>query len=134
MDKDFFKDKSMVVYMTIFAGVFEVIGVLLVNDKMAYTVGIIFGLLFSILKLKLMKDTISKAVNMPQEKAQRYSNIHYGIRYVLSGIVLAIAAIAPYISVLGVFIGMESMKAAAYMQIHIDKKQEKAAKSEEASS
>ena len=124
MNEASFKMNVLILYMVIFSLIIEILGILLVSDKKSFTMGLVFGLIFSILKLFLMKNTIEKAVTMPEGKAQKYMNAHYMIRYVLTGIVLVVAALEPSIDIPGVFLGLLSMKVAAYMQFFIQKKQE----------
>lgn len=124
MNKDMLKKNLLIVYMILFSLIIEIIGILLVNNKMSFTKGILFGLIFSILKLSLMKHTIEKAVMMPEGKAQKYTNVQYMIRYILTGIVLLVAALEPSIDLIGVFFGLLSMKVAAYMQFFINKRNE----------
>lgn len=125
MNKDIFNRNLMIVYMILFSLIMEIAGILIVSDKKAFTVGLLFGLIFSILKLILMQNTIKKAVLMPEGKAQRYANVQYMIRYVLTGVVLFVAAVEPTINLLGVLIGLLSMKVGAYLQIIVSKKHEK---------
>lgn len=94
----------------------------MVADKLGWTLGITFGLVFSLLKLKLMQNTIAKAIAMPEGKAQKYANVQYMIRYILTGVVLVIAALEPSINLLGVFFGLISMKVGAYAQLALNKK------------
>ena len=124
MNKESFKMNILVLYMVAFSLMIEVLGILLVSNKKSFTMGLLFGLIFSILKLFLMKNTIEKAVTMPEGKAQKYMNAHYLIRYVLTGIVLVVAALEPSIDILGVFLGLLSMKVAAYVQFFIGRNQE----------
>ena len=123
MNKD--SKNLMIVYMILFSLIMEVVGIIALDDKMGYTIGLLFGLIFSILKLMLMQNSIKKSLTMPEGKAQKYANVQYMIRYVLTGIVLLVAALEPTISLLGVFIGLLSMKVAAYMQLFVIKRNEK---------
>lgn len=125
MNKDIFGKNLIIVYMILFSLIMEIIGILLVDDAKAFTIGLAFGLVFSILKLMLMKNSIKKSVTMPEAKAQRYANVQYMIRYLLTGIVLLVAALEPTINLLGVFLGLLSMKVGAYMQLFVIKKNEK---------
>ena len=125
MNKDIFGKNLIMVYMILFSLIMEIIGILLVDDAKAFTIGLAFGLVFSILKLMLMKNSIKKSVTMPEAKAQRYANVQYMIRYLLTGIVLLVAALEPTINLLGVFLGLLSMKVGAYMQLFVIKKNEK---------
>ena len=125
MNKDIFSKNLIIVYMILFSLIMEIIGILLVDDAKAFTIGLAFGLVFSILKLMLMKNSIKKSVTMPEAKAQRYANVQYMIRYLLTGIVLLVAALEPTINLLGVFLGLLSMKVGAYMQLFVIKRNEK---------
>lgn len=107
----------MPICMILFSLIVYIIGILLVPDKWSWTLGILFGLLFSIVKLKLMENTFNKAVLLPEAKAKNYATFHYMIRYVLTGIVIFVAALEPGISLPGVFFGLASMKVAAYMHL-----------------
>lgn len=125
MTKEIFGKNPMVIYMMLFSLIMEIVGILVLEDILGYTIGLLFGLIFSILKLMLMQNSIKKAVMMSEAKAQKYMNVQYMIRYVLTGIVLVVAALEPSISLLGVFIGLMSMKVAAYLQLFIIKKNKK---------
>ena len=125
MNKKIFKDNILIVCMILFSLIAEIIGVLLVSNKLDFTLGIIFGLVFSILKLMLMKNAIKKAITMPEAKAQKYANGQYMIRYVLTGVVLVVAALLSTTFLLGTFLGLMSMKVAAYTQIAFQKHDEK---------
>ncbi len=115
MNKAVLKKNFMPICMTFFSLIIYIIGILIVQNKMSWTLGVLFGLLFSLLKLKLMEVTFEKAVLMPQERAKKYTTMHYMLRYVLTAIVLIVAALEPSIHLLGVFFGLVSMKVAAYM-------------------
>ncbi len=122
MNNEVIKKNFMSISMIMFSLIVYIIGILIVNNKLSWTLGITFGLVFSLLKLKLMENTISKCLTMPEGKAQKYANVQYMIRYILTGIVLVIAALEPSINLLGVFFGLISMKVGAYAQLAINKK------------
>ena len=118
MNKSFIKDNFMVCVMVAFTVLVYMIGVFLTESIMSWTIGILFGLIIAILKLKLMENTFTKAVTMPEDKAKVYTQRHYMVRYLLTGIVLLVAAIEPSINILGVFFGLVSMKVGAYAQLY----------------
>lgn len=122
MNNEMLKKNFMLISMILFSLIVYIIGILMVADKMSWTLGISFGLIFSLLKLKLMQNTLAKAVTMPEAKAQKYANVHYMIRYILTGVVLVVAALTPSINLLGVFFGLMSMKVGAYVQLALNKK------------
>jgi energy-converting hydrogenase Eha subunit A len=111
--------------MIVFSICSYLIGILLGQPLVPFLFGIIFGLIVSLLKLKLMEKTFSKAVEMSFKKAQSYTTTHYFIRYVLTGVALAVAALLPYMSLLGAFIGVMSMKAGAYGAMFFQKSNKK---------
>lgn len=72
--------------------------------------GLVFGSLISILSLKLLDNTINKAVNMPPGKATAFSTLHYFARYIIYFIVLLVAAKAEYLNLLSALVGLLSVK------------------------
>ncbi len=91
-------------------------GFFVVDDKVAYTLGLVFGGTFTILKIILMKRTIARAVARAPQSAQYYSNANYMLRYVLSFVVLFVGLVSPYFHPVGVAIGLLVLKPAAYWQ------------------
>ncbi|HHV46660.1 MAG TPA: ATP synthase subunit I [Tissierellia bacterium] len=72
--------------------------------------GFIFGTSIGILGFKLLELTINKAVTMPPEKAFFYAFCQYIMRYMIYGIVLAVAALADYLSLVTAIIGLLMIK------------------------
>ena len=117
MNKEAIRKYSMPLTMVVFSALIYLVGLFLVPSKLAWGLGIIFGLIMSLLKLWLMETTFTKAMGMTEARAKAYTQRHYMLRYLLTGIVLFIAAIEPSISLFGVFFGLWSMKAGAYMEL-----------------
>ena len=81
-----------------------------------FVYGIFFGTIFSVLKLILLEKTLSKSVQFSQGKAQNYVRLHYTLRYFLTGVVLAVAALKGGISaVIGVIVSLFSLRPAVYI-------------------
>lgn len=106
--------KVMVVYGVIAYG----IGLLVGAAFVPWTLGILLGLISAVLKLKAMEINFQKAVHMPENQAKNYIQKHYMIRYFLTGGLLVVAVLSPHISILGVFIGLLSMKIGAYSELY----------------
>ncbi len=123
MNKVAFEKNFIPIAMIAFSVLVYIIGIFIVSDKMSWTLGLAFGLIFSLLKLKLMEKTISKAISLPPAKAKNYMNMQYMLRYGLTAIVLIVAALESSISLLGVFFGLLSMKIGAYATIWMKKTQ-----------
>lgn len=108
----------------IILGIISVLGFILIREPyspVVFAKGLFFGGIFSILKIKLMENTMSKAVQKDSVKAQTYVSMHYFMRYILTGIVLVVAALEPSISIYGAALGVLSLKAAAYLQGKMEK-------------
>lgn len=119
MNKTFIKQNLMIIVMIAFTAIVYSIGLFMTDNILGWTTGIFFGLTIALLKIKLMENTFNKAVAMPEAKAKVYTQRHYMIRYLLTGVVLLVAAIEPSISILGVFFGLVSMKVGAYSQLWV---------------
>lgn len=115
--------KRIIISMTAISLIFLGIGIFFINNQIAYAKGIIFGTVFSILKLLLLERTINKSLDMSKSGAQNYARAHYMLRYLLTGVVLAVGALEPSISLLGVIIGIFCMRPAVYAATYIEKKQ-----------
>lgn len=117
MNKEYIKSNSMLFVMIGFTAIIYGLGAFFAPSLMGWTLGILLGLIVSILKLKLMQNTFTNAVKMDEPKAKSYTQRHYMLRYLLTGIVLLIAAIETNISLIGVFVGLISMKIGAYVEL-----------------
>lgn len=93
-----------------------VVGLFVVENKMAYTLGLFMGGAVSIIKLFMMQDSIKKAVIKNPHAASNYIRAQYFLRYVISFITLFIGVVTPSIDVIGVGIGLFVLKPAAYIQ------------------
>lgn len=121
MNKTFIKQHAMEITMVTFSLIVYIAGLIVVADYLSWTLGIALGLIIALLKLKLMGNTLKKAISLSENKAKGYVQRQYVIRYLLTGAVLFIAALTEGISLLGVFFGLISMKIGAYVQMGIKK-------------
>ncbi|MGL4343988.1 MAG: ATP synthase subunit I [Cellulosilyticaceae bacterium] len=119
MNKAYLKQHSMIISMVAFTLIMYALGLFVVNDSMAWTIGILVGLVIAVLKLRVMEVTFKKAVAMAENKAKSYTQKHYMLRYLLTGLILVVAILTPGINTVGVFVGLLSMKIGAYTQLYI---------------
>ncbi len=91
-------------------------------DPLSWGKGVLFGGLFTILRLKMMEMAVNKAVSKPSGKASGYMSAQYFIRYLMSAAVLIVAALEPSIDVLATALAMLSLKVATYVQTLLDKR------------
>lgn len=114
--------KRLILQMLGISILIGIIGLFFVNEPLIWIKGLAFGTIFSILRLRLMDLTIKKAIKMSALKAKRYTTSQYFIRYVLTAVILFVAAVEPSISLLGTIIGLFTIKASVYLTLITDKK------------
>lgn len=108
----------------IILGIVSVLGFILIREPyspVVFAKGLAFGGIFSILKIKLMESTVKKSITKDPARAQTFVSLHYFMRYLLTGVLLVVAALEPSISLYGTIIGVLSLKVAAYLQGKMEK-------------
>ena len=101
--------------------IFLILGLIFHQNPLAWTKGIIFGTIFTSLKLALIKRTVVKAIEMSRSDATKHTIGQYTIRYALTGVVLVVGLLEPSIDFLGVFAGLFTMKIAIYVLLILGK-------------
>lgn len=91
------------------------------TDPIVWGKGVLFGCLFTIIRLRLMDISVQKAVKKDPGKASGYFTRQYIIRYIMSIAVLVVAALEPSISLYGTMLAMFSLKIATYIQGLLEK-------------
>jgi hypothetical protein len=76
----------------------------------ALTIGLAFGASIGMLGFIDLSHTLQRAVQKGPAKAQSYTVRKYFMRYIMTGVVLYIAVVAPYINVIGTLIGLLLIK------------------------
>jgi hypothetical protein len=108
--------------MIILGTVIGIVGSFFAENAFSFIKGVFFGTIFSVLKLRLMEISIRKSVQMEISRAQKYAASNYIVRYILTGVVLTVAALEPTISLLGTVFGILTMKAAVFLELCRGKK------------
>lgn len=78
----------------------------------AMLVGLLFGSIISVLNLRLLALSVTKALEMSPGKAQIYASSRYLVRMLIIGAVVFVSIKAPYINAMGTIIGLLSAKLA----------------------
>lgn len=91
-------------------------------DPLSWGAGCLLGGAFTIIRLKMMENSVEKSVQMEAKRASRYARAQYIVRYLLSAAVLAAAAILPWLNPISTVLAMISLKLATYIQGVLDKK------------
>ncbi len=91
---------------------------------LSFTLGMIFGTAFTVLKIMLLEKTVQKAVDMPKEKAVNYTRLHYTLRYILTGAVVAVAAVNTKVSLFGTVLALAALWPAVHAAAKLEKRAE----------
>lgn len=87
-----------------------ILSLFIFTDPKPIILGLIFGGIVSVLNFRLLDNSVSKSVTMPADRASRYSFKHYMIRYIISFLVLLVAALADYLNILSTMVGLLLVK------------------------
>ena len=109
--------KRVMVLVLLLSGVFA----FAFKEPRPIILGLIFGSIISILSLKLIDNTITKAVKMTPSKATGYTIAHYMARYIIYFIVLLVAAVADYLNLFSTIGGLFTVKFVIIISTIIDK-------------
>lgn len=117
--------KRLILQMVGISVLAGIIGLFFVGEPLVWVKGLAFGTIFSILRLRLMDLSVKKSVKMPPKKAQNYAMSQYMLRYMLTAVILFIAALEPSISMIGTIIGLLTVKGSVYLTLLTEKKTNK---------
>jgi len=94
----------------------------LAEDPLAFALGVLFGGAYSILNFRLMQLTFDKAMKMPSARAQKYVQTRYFLRYLITGVVIYVAIINPWVNIIGVLLGLVAVKISVLINTTVSKK------------
>lgn len=80
------------------------------ENAQALIIGLVFGASIGMLNFIDLSHTLQQAVHKNPAKAQSYTVRKYFMRYIINGVVIFIAVVAPYINVIGTVLGMLLIK------------------------
>ncbi|MBS7525817.1 ATP synthase subunit I [Fusibacter paucivorans] len=110
MDETRKLQRNYLIYLLIADIVFVVLAFIFLEAPLAFVYGLVFGSAISALNFVELGNTLRRAVTMSPAKAQGYATRKYFVRYIVTGVVLYVSIVAPYINVLGTIIGMTIIK------------------------
>lgn len=97
----------------------------LTKDPLAFALGVLFGGAYSILNFRLMQLTFDKAMKMPSARAQKYVQTRYFLRYLITGVVIYVAIINPWVNIVGVILGLVAVKISVLINTTVSKASKK---------
>lgn len=105
----------------LYAIVVELIGMIIVENRLSYSLGILVGYICVVLMVCHMYLTLERILDMDPDSASKHSLMNSILRYVVLFAVLVIAIVVPNISVIAVIIMIFGMKISASLQPQINK-------------
>lgn len=93
------------------------------TDILPWGVGVAIGTAFTVVRLKMLENSINKAVYMDTPKqASGYANWQFIIRQLLCIVVLGVAVVVPWINPIGAVLPMFGMRIAVHWQNALDRR------------
>lgn len=105
----------------IFGILFEAVGMLFVKDRISYSIGILFGVIIAMVLTVHMAHNLDQALCWDEEYARKSVRSSAVLRYF--GVAAAMVALAYFRigNILSCFLGIMTLKAAAYTQPFVHK-------------
>lgn len=79
-----------------------------------FLIGAVLGSAVSIVKVFLLERAVNKALELEQKKAGQYVSVQHWLRMLLSGVVLFLGAVVPWINLWGVVAGILAFQIATF--------------------
>ena len=107
---------ELIIGIVLVNALLEVIGLIFVSQKGAYTIGLVLGMLMAIGMVFHMNISIEKAMDIGGEHANGYMLISYAIRKVVVLAVIVCVGVLKFANLLSLLLGIMTLKVAAYLQ------------------
>ena len=99
--------------------VFEIVGLLFVKDKLAHSIGMLLGILIALAMATHMAFSLNSALDWDEEQAKRAIWKSYLLRYLSVAICIGLIAYFGIGNVISCFLGIMTLKPAAYLQPYL---------------
>ncbi len=113
--------RDLLIGALLYGIIVEIAGLILVENRLNYTLGILVGYISVVFLICHMYLTLEKALDMDHDAATKYGLRNSILRYVIMFAILVVAILAPQISVIAVIIMIFGMKISAFLQPLINK-------------
>ena len=107
---------ELIIGIVLVNALLEVIGLIFVSQKGAYTIGLVLGMLMAIGMVFHMNISIEKAMDIGGEHAKGYMLKSYAIRTVVVLAVIVCVGVLKFANLLSLLLGIMTLKVAAYFQ------------------
>ena len=107
---------ELIIGIVLVNALLEVIGLIFVSQKGAYTIGLVLGMLMAIGMVFHMNISREKAMDIGGEHAKGYMLKSYAIRTVVVLAVIVCVGVLKFANLLSLLLGIMTLKVAAYLQ------------------
>jgi len=83
-------------------------------DFLPFALGAVLGVSLNIVKIFILEHTTVKVLNIESKRAGNYIRIQHFLRFILTGLVLLMAALLPFINVWGSAVGVCTLQVAVF--------------------
>jgi len=108
--------KDMIIIMLLYGVIAQIVCLIIPGDHLRMTAGLWIGVAAGIFMVIHMKNSLDEAMDYGEKDAQKYMQKSYAIRYLVVVVVFMAACWLQIANVLTLFIGIMSLKLAAYLQ------------------
>ncbi len=98
--------------------IFEVIGLIVVNNRLSYSLGVILGTLTALACSYSMYKGIAKCAGLDSWTARRKMSFYSVLRMVFMFLICAGGLLTRFVSFPGILIGLVGLKTAAYLHVY----------------
>lgn len=109
---------DLVVGCLVYSLIFEVIGLVLISERLQYTFGLSLGTISSVCCAFSMAFGIDRMLDMDERSAVRSNVFHSILRMIFMLVMALIGAKIGRVSLYGVIIGMIGLKISAHMHVY----------------
>ena len=83
-------------------------------EILPFALGVLLTLGVNLLRVKMLDHSVNTALGLEVSSAANYLQLQYLLRFVLTGAVLVLAALSPYVNLWGAALGILTWPAATY--------------------
>ncbi|MCI7812108.1 MAG: ATP synthase subunit I [Lachnospiraceae bacterium] len=109
--------KEIILGILICGVVFQLSLMWLAEDKLRYTTGLWIGVIFSVFKIIHMECSVQNALERDQKGAANYTRMMYGLRMIITVVVIGVTWYFNLGNIIALFLGMMTLQAGAFLQV-----------------
>lgn len=108
--------KDMIIIMLLYGIIAQIVCLIIPGDHLKMTAGLWIGVAAGVFMVIHMKNSLDEALDYGEQEAQKYMQKSYAIRYLAVVVIFMAACWLQIANVLTLFVGIMSLKLAAYLQ------------------